>query len=94
MKSIRVFQSLHILSSSLSKLQPSKTLAYSAKLKACQKLVILKHNEKTKVLLVYKQTLILHSKSKERSNIFFKKRDGYKWTGLIWLRIGTGDGRF
>jgi len=64
MKSLRVFQSLHILSSSLSKLQLSKTLVYSAKIKGCQKLVILKHNEKTKVLLVSKQTLNLHTKSK------------------------------
>jgi hypothetical protein len=24
----------------------------------------------------------------------FKKWDGEKWTGLIWLRIGTGGGRF
>jgi hypothetical protein len=64
MKSLRVFLSLHILSSSLSKLQPSKTLAYSAKIKGCQKLVILKNNEKTKVLLVSKQTLNLHNKSK------------------------------
>jgi hypothetical protein len=23
----------------------------------------------------------------------FKRWDGEAWTGLIWLRIGTGDGR-
>jgi hypothetical protein len=23
----------------------------------------------------------------------FKKWDGKKWSGLIWLNIGTGDGR-
>jgi hypothetical protein len=26
------------------------------------------------------------------SRRFFKKWDGGAWTGLIWLRIGTGDG--
>jgi len=26
-------------------------------------------------------------------NWIFKKWDGEAWTGLIWLRIGTGGGR-
>ena len=25
--------------------------------------------------------------------LIFKKRDGNAWTGLVWLRIGTGGGR-